>query len=91
VDTAGSLIQAARVVKAHGARDVYACATHGILSGPAIERLRDSDVKELIVTDSVPLPEEKRLPTITTLSIAELFAGAIERIHEGRSVAELFL
>jgi len=91
VDTAGSLMQAARVVRAHGARDVYACATHGILSGPAIERLRDSEVKELIVTDSVPLPDEKRLPTITTLSIAELFAGAIQRIHEGRSVAELFV
>ncbi len=90
VDTAGSLTQAARVVKEHGARDVYACAVHGVLSGPAIERLSASGIREFIMTDTVPLPEAKRLPTITVLSVAELFAGAIERIHEGRSVAELF-
>lgn len=90
VDTAGSLLQAAHVVKENGARDVYACAVHGVLSGPAIERLRASDIRQLIISDTVPLPSEKRLPIITQLSVAELFAGAIERIHESRSVAELF-
>ena len=90
IDTAGSLIQAARVVRDQGALDIYACASHGIFSGQAIERLRASEIKELVVTDSVPLPEEKWLPIITTLSIAELVAGAITRIHEDRSVSELF-
>ncbi|HEX8983344.1 MAG TPA: ribose-phosphate pyrophosphokinase [Ktedonobacterales bacterium] len=90
IDTAGSMMQAIGVVREHGAKEVYACASHGVLSGPAIDRLRASGLKELIITDSVPLPEEKRLPFITTLSVAPLIAGAIERIHEGRSVSELF-
>jgi len=90
VDTAGSLTQAVRVVREHGARDVYAAASHGVLSGPAIERLSASGLKELILTDSIPLPPEKRLPFLTTLSIAPLLAGAIERIHEERSISELF-
>ncbi len=90
IDTAGSLIQAARVVREHGAHEVYACATHGVLSGPAIERLRTSELKELVLSDSVPLKPEKRLPFMTTLSVAPLFAGAIQRIHEERSVSELF-
>ncbi len=90
IDTAGSLLQAARLVKEQGARDVYACAVHGVLSGPAIERLRASGIKEVILSDTVRLPDEKRLATITTLSTAELFAGAIARIHEGRSVSQLF-
>jgi ribose-phosphate pyrophosphokinase len=90
IDTAGSLLQAARVVREHGAREVYACASHGVLSGPALERLRGSGLKELILTDSIPLQTEKRLPFITTLSVAPLFAGAILRIHEERSVSELF-
>jgi ribose-phosphate pyrophosphokinase len=60
------------------------------LSGPAIDRLRESGLTELILTDSVPLQPEKRLPFVTTLSVAPLFAGAIQRIHEERSVSELF-
>jgi ribose-phosphate pyrophosphokinase len=63
---------------------------HGILSGKAIERLRAAPIRELVLTDTAPLPEDKRLPNMTVLSVAELFAGAITRIHEGRSVAELF-
>lgn len=90
IDTAGSMVQAVSLVKERGAREVYAAATHGILCGPAIERLRDSALTELVVTDTIPLPEEKRLPRITQLSVAELFAGAIRCIHEGRSVSELF-
>ena len=90
IDTAGSLTQAVRVVKEHGARDIYCCATHGVLSGPAIERLSNAPITEIVVTDSIPLPEQKRLPNMTVLSVAELFAGAISRIHDGRSVTELF-
>ncbi len=90
IDTASSMLQAIQLVKAQGARDVYAAAVHGVLSGPAVERLRAADVAELVLTDTLPLPPAKHLPFMTVLSIAELFAGAIERIHEGRSVAELF-
>jgi ribose-phosphate pyrophosphokinase len=90
IDTASSMLQAIQLVKAQGARDVYAAAVHGVLSGPAIERLRSVDVAELVLTDTLPLPPAKHLPSMTVLSVAELFAGAIERIHEGRSVAELF-
>ena len=90
IDTAGSLTQAVRVVHEHGARDIYCCATHGIFSGPAIERLKNAPIKEIIVTDSIPLSEQKHLPNLTVLSVAELFAGAISRIHDGRSVTELF-
>ncbi len=90
IDTAGSITQAVRVVREHGARDIYCCVSHGVFSGPAFERLSNGSIKEIIVTDSIPLPEQKRLPNITVLSIAELFAGAISRIHDGRSVTELF-
>ncbi len=90
IDTAGSITQAVRVVREQGARDIYICATHGIFSGPAIERLRVAAVKEIVFTDSIPLPEDKRLPNMTILSVADLFAGAIRRIHDGGSVTELF-
>jgi ribose-phosphate pyrophosphokinase len=90
IDTAGTMIQAANLVKQLGARDVYACAVHGVLSDDAVNRIAGSILKELVLTDTVPLPPEKRLPVITVLSVAELFAGAIERIHDGKSVAELF-
>ena len=90
IDTGGSLMQAVRVVHEHKARDIYCCATHGVFSGPALSRLKDSPIKELVVTDSIPLLEHKRLPNMTVLSVAELFAGAISRIHDGRSVSELF-
>ncbi len=90
IDTAGSLAQAVRVVHDNGARDIYCCATHGVLSGPALERLSNAPIKEIVITDSIPLSEQKRLPNMTILSVAELFAGAISRIHDGRSVTELF-
>jgi hypothetical protein len=78
------------VVRDQGALDLYACAVHGILSGPAVERLRASELKEVVITDTVRVPEEKRIPMLRPLSTAELFAGAITRIHEDRSVSELF-
>src|SRR5260370_15546975 len=90
IDTAGSLTQAVRGVHEHGGRDIYCCATHCIFSGPAIERLKIAPVKEIVITDSIPLPDQKRLPNMTVLSVAELFAGAISPIHDGRSVTELF-
>lgn len=90
IDTAGSLTQAVRVVSSQGAGDIYCCATHGVFSGPALKRLSEATIKEIVVTDSIPLSEEKRLPNMVTLSVAELFAGAISRIHDGRSVSELF-
>lgn len=90
IDTAGSLTQAVRVVHEQGARNIYCCATHAVLSGPAIERLKAFPIKQIVITDSIPLTEQKRLSNMTVLSVAELFAGAISRIHDGRSVTELF-
>ena len=90
IDTAGSLTQAVRVVHNHGARDIYCCATHAVLSGSAIDRLRNAPIKEIVITDTIPSPDPKLLPNMTVLSVAELFAGTISRIHDGRSVSELF-
>src|SRR6266852_2294468 len=90
IDTASSLTQAARVVHEHGARNIYCCATHGIFSGPAIERLKSAPIKEIVITDSIPLTDQKRLPNMTVLSVAELSSKKISRIHDGRSVSELF-
>ena len=90
VDTAGSIEQAVRVVKEHGARDVYVAFTHPVLSGPAIERLNNLPIKEIITTDTLPIPEEKMLPNITVLTVAKLLGEVIVRSHEGRSVGELF-
>jgi len=90
VDTAGSMINAASLVRAQGARDVYLCATHGVLSDDAVKKLDGSIARELVIADTIPLPPEKRSPRIVQLSVSRLFAGAIERIHESRSVSELF-
>jgi len=70
--------------------EIYACATHGVLSDPAIDRIAKSNLLEVVLTDSVPLPERKRLPKITTLSVAPLIGEAIRRIHRGESVGALF-
>ena len=90
IDTAGSLTQAVRVVHKQGARDIYCCATHAVLSGSAIDRLKNAPIKEIVITDTIPSPDPKILPNMTVLSVAELFAGTISRIHDGRSVSELF-
>ncbi len=90
IDTAGSLTQAVRVVHEHGARDIYCCATHAVLSGSAIDRLSKAPIKEIVITDTIPSPDAKLLSNMTVLSVAELFAGTISRIHDGRSVSELF-
>ena len=90
VSTGGSLVEAARALKKAGALDVYAAVVHPILAGPAIERLQGSDLKELIVTNSIPLEERKRIPVIHQLSVAGLLAEAIHRIHHNESVSALF-
>ena len=83
VDTAGTLCNSAQaLIDKGGATEVIACATHGVLSGPAIERLQNSCIKELILLDTIPLPPEKAIPKITLLPVAPLFAEAIERIYE---------
>ncbi len=90
VDTAGSVEQAVQVVRERGARDIYLAFTHPVLSPPAIERLSRLDIKEIVTTDTLPLPPEKRLPNMTILTVAELLGEVIMRSHEGRSVGELF-
>src|SRR5438552_3186852 len=90
ITTASSVVNAANVARTAGAREVYACATHAVLCGPAIERLRDAPLKQLIVTDSIPLPPHKHLPNIKVLTAANLLADAIKRIHFNESVSRLF-
>jgi ribose-phosphate pyrophosphokinase len=90
ISTAGSVVGAAHVAKVNGAREIYACATHGVLCGPAIERLRESPIKQLVITDSIPLPPNKQLPQIKVVSVAQLLADAIDHIHYNESVSKLF-
>ncbi len=90
ISTAGSVIGAARSARHNGAREVYVCATHAVLCGPAIEKLRDAPIRELVVTDSIPLTPEKQLPNIRVMSVAPLLAEAIKRIHFNESVSKLF-
>ncbi len=90
VSTAGSLVEASKALKKQGALDIYAAVVHPILCGPAIERIRTSPIKELIVTNSIPLSDDKKLPNITQLSVANLLAEAIKRIHQNESISSLF-
>ena len=91
IDTAGTLCNAARaLVEIGGAKEVYACATHGVLSGPAIQRLYDSVIKEVILLDTIPLPEHKKSDKFKVLSVAEIFTEAIKRIYDESSVSDLF-
>ncbi len=90
VDTAGTLLETATALLDNGAREVYACCTHPVLSGPAVERIASSPIVELVITDTIPLPPEKRVAKVTALTLAPLLAEAIHRIHTGRSVGELF-
>ena len=90
VDTAGSIMETVRVVKAAGAKDVYVGCTHGILSVPAIDRIKSSELKELVMTNTVPLTKEKQIDKIVVVSLSELFGEAIKRINEATSIGELF-
>ena len=90
IDTAGSLVHAVDALLKEGAREVYACASHPVFSGPAIQRIAASPVKEIIVTDTIPVPPGKHLDKITVLPIAPLLGEAIHRIHTGLSVGAMY-
>jgi len=90
VDTAGSITQTVEVIKKFGCKDIYVGCTHGVLSGPAVERIKNSDIKELVMTNTIPLPKEKQIDKIVQVSISELFGEAIRRIHDEESMGELF-
>ncbi len=90
IDTAGTLVNGAEALKKFGAKDVYSCCTHPVLSGPAIERIEKSCIKEVVVLDTLPLSPEKRIDKIKVESIAPIFASAIRKIYANESVSKLF-
>ncbi len=90
VDTAGTITKAASVLKNFGAKNVYGCATHGVLSGPAVERIKNSEIEKFVITDTIPLPKEKQIDKIEVITVAPIFAEAIRRIHNNESVSKLF-
>ncbi|MBR6755837.1 MAG: ribose-phosphate pyrophosphokinase [Peptococcaceae bacterium] len=90
IDTAGTITGGAEALIKRGAKSVSACCTHPVLSGPAIERIANSPIDELVTTNTIPLPEEKRIDKIKVLSVAPVIGEAILRIHQDRSVSELF-
>jgi ribose-phosphate pyrophosphokinase len=90
IDTAGSLVGVVDALLKRGVREVYACCTHPVFSGPAIQRIAACPVKEVVVTDTIPVNEDKKLNKITVLSIAPLIGEAIHRIHTGMSVGAMF-
>ena len=90
IDTGGTIVQAANALFENGAKDVIVASTHGLLSGPAVERLRDSAISEVIVTDTLPISDEKRFDKLTVLSIAPLIARAVREVFDDGSVTSLF-
>ena len=90
IDTAGTTVTAAQASMDKGAKSVTAAATHGVLSDPAIDRLKEAPIKELIITDTISVKKEKQLPNMKIVSVANVFAEAIKRIHNGESVSALF-
>jgi ribose-phosphate pyrophosphokinase len=90
IDTAGTMTLGAEALLDLGAKEIYACCTHPVLSGPAIKRLQDSAITEVVVTNTIPLQDNKKIDKIKVLSVAQLFADAIARIHENLSVSTLF-
>lgn len=90
IDTAGTIVQGAEALYANGAKEIYACCTHAVLSGPAIERIKNSHITKLVILDTIPLPEEKKLDKIEVLSVAKLFALAIENIYLDKKMSELY-
>lgn len=90
IDTGGSLVAAAETLKAKGAREVYACATHGLFSGPAYDRIANSSIEEVVVTNAVPVPLDRQTGKIRVVSVAPLFAKTIKNVYECGSVSALF-
>jgi len=90
IDTGGSIVSAAEAIASYGASEIYAYATHPVFSGNAVDKLEGSPIKEVVVTDSIPLPQDKRRPKIRVLSIAPILAEAIRRVNEQVSISTLF-
>ena len=90
IDTAGTICNAAQALIDLGAKDVYACATHAVLSGPALERIEASPIKEMVLLNTIPVPEEKRLEKFTVLSVGHIFAETIQRIYLNKPISAMF-
>ena len=90
IDTAGTTVNAANAAISKGAKSVTAVATHGVLSGPAIEKLSDSNIRKVIITDTIQIPENKKINKLKIVSVAKIFGEAVNRVHNGESVSALF-
>ena len=90
IDTAGTICKACDSLIEKGAKKVYGCATHGVLSGPAIDRINNSNLEKFVITDTIHLPKEKQIDRIDIVSVAPIFASAIKRINTNSSVSEMF-
>jgi ribose-phosphate pyrophosphokinase len=90
IDTAGTIVSATEVLKAKGAKEVWAMATHGVLSGPAIDRLKNAPIDRVVVTNTLPLPPEKLFDKLEVLSVAGIIADALNAVFEDTSVSEIF-
>lgn len=90
IDTAGTIVQGAEALYNNGAKEIYACCTHAVFSGPAIERIKNSHITKLVVLDTIALPEEKKLDKIEVVSVAKLFALAIENVYLDRKMTDIY-
>jgi ribose-phosphate pyrophosphokinase len=90
IDTAGTISEGAKALARDGASDIFAAATHAVLSGKAVQKLEEAPIKQVVVTNTVPIPEEKRIPKMTVLSIAPIIASALQAVFEDESVSEIF-
>lgn len=90
IDTAGTVCKAAEALRNHGAKRIFGCATHGVLSGPAIERIDNSIMERFVITDTIDLPEEKHIDKIDVVSVAPILASAIRRVNTDRSISKIF-
>ena len=90
IDTAGTICQGAEALYNNGAKEIYACCTHAVLSGPAIERIKNSHITKLVILDTIPLPEEKKIDKIEVLSVAALFAHAIKNIYSDQKMSDIY-
>jgi ribose-phosphate pyrophosphokinase len=90
IDTAGTICSAAELLKERGARNILAAATHGVFSGPAVDRLKNAPIDKVVITDTLPIPPEKQMDKLEVLSVSEIIADAIRAVFEDTSVSEIF-
>ena len=90
IDTAGTIVSAANLLKDRGAREVWVAATHGVLSGPAVDRLKNAPVRQVVVTNTLPIDDDKRFDALQVLSIAPIIAEALDAVFQDTSVSEIF-